>query len=334
MTDFGTLSMKPTGWFQIGWSAEFQPGDVRPLRYFGEDLVAYRGRSGSLVVLDGHCPHLGAHLGYGGQVQGEDIQCPFHGWQWGPDGRNTCIPYQDRTSKARRARAWPTVEHNGVVYLWHDLEGREPTCEVPELFGLFPDAGAAAHYPDPYPEGTMHAEGLRLHPQFVAENGVDYAHFKYVHRAQEAPEILSREVDEWTFRTTMSLRFTIRGEGQETTTILGGLRAHLVGLGLSYAYAWGSGGVCSLTAATPVDDEVSDLRFTAWVDTSDDPDEALLERRRRSAIAQVKADLNIWEHQRYTEPPVLATAEAAGFKEIRAWARGFYPSPQTIRSEQ
>jgi hypothetical protein len=31
---------KPTGWFMIGWSAEFHAAAVRPLRYFGEDLVA------------------------------------------------------------------------------------------------------------------------------------------------------------------------------------------------------------------------------------------------------------------------------------------------------
>lgn len=31
---------KPTGWFMIGWSAEFPLGEVRALQYFGEDLVA------------------------------------------------------------------------------------------------------------------------------------------------------------------------------------------------------------------------------------------------------------------------------------------------------
>ena len=35
----------PTGWFQIAWSHEITPGGVRPLRYFGEDLVLYRGRT-------------------------------------------------------------------------------------------------------------------------------------------------------------------------------------------------------------------------------------------------------------------------------------------------
>ena len=45
--------------------------EVRPLRYFGEDLVAYRDESGGLHVLSGHCRHLGAHIGHGGKVVGD-----------------------------------------------------------------------------------------------------------------------------------------------------------------------------------------------------------------------------------------------------------------------
>ncbi|QUR67801.1 aromatic ring-hydroxylating dioxygenase subunit alpha [Mycobacterium spongiae] len=333
MSDAITLSMKPTGWFQIGWSAEYQPGDIRPLKYFGQELVGYRSESGTFTLLDGHCPHLGAHLGYGGQVRGEDIQCPFHGWQWGPDGRNVCIPYQNRVTK-RRVKVWPVAERNGVIYAWHDTEGRPPLCEVPDLFQLFESAGDPAMYQDPYPEGTLHRRDLTLHPQFVVENGVDVAHFTFVHRADNAPTIRRRSFDDWTFQTTMSMEFAVQDpDTQQARRVEGGLQAHLVGLGLSYAHAWGTGSVCSLTAPTPIDDNVAELRFTAWVDTADDPQRVLLSRRQRSAIAQVQADLNIWEHQRYTDPPVLATAEASGFKDIRQWARGFYP-PSDDRSAE
>ena len=62
------FTWKVTGWFVIGWSAEFPVGEVRPLRYFGEDLVAYRDESGELHVLSGHFRHLGAHIGHGGDT--------------------------------------------------------------------------------------------------------------------------------------------------------------------------------------------------------------------------------------------------------------------------
>ncbi|MGN0124741.1 MAG: Rieske 2Fe-2S domain-containing protein, partial [Rhodococcus sp. (in: high G+C Gram-positive bacteria)] len=140
------LSMKPTGWFQIGWSTDIQVGDVKPLRYFGHDLVAYRTESGRLVVLNAYCEHLGAHMGHGGTVAGDDIRCPFHGWQWSPEGRNTCIPYQKATNRVRRIGTWSTAERDGIMYLWHDAEGRDPQYDVPSIFDLFPSCGTADDY--------------------------------------------------------------------------------------------------------------------------------------------------------------------------------------------
>jgi 3-ketosteroid 9alpha-monooxygenase subunit A len=89
------FTWKVTGWFMIGWSAEFPTGEVRPLRYFGEDLVAYRDESGELHVMTAHCRHLGAHIGHGGKVIGDCVECPFHGWRWGPDGNLDIWRYQE-----------------------------------------------------------------------------------------------------------------------------------------------------------------------------------------------------------------------------------------------
>src|SRR5205814_2249159 len=90
------LSMKPTGWFQVAWSDEIAVGDVHKMVYFGKEMVAWRAQSGLLTVMDAYCEHLGAHLGFGGHVEGEVIECAFHGWQWNHEGRNVCIPYENR----------------------------------------------------------------------------------------------------------------------------------------------------------------------------------------------------------------------------------------------
>ena len=58
------FTWKVTGWFMIGRSAEFSMADVRPLRYFSEDLVVYRDESGELHLLSAHCRHLGTHIGH------------------------------------------------------------------------------------------------------------------------------------------------------------------------------------------------------------------------------------------------------------------------------
>ena len=64
------FSSTPDGWYAVATSAEIAPGRVRPLRYFGEDLVLYRTASGEARVTEAHCPHLGAHFGHGGTVEG------------------------------------------------------------------------------------------------------------------------------------------------------------------------------------------------------------------------------------------------------------------------
>lgn len=318
------LSMRPTGWFQIGWSEQLAVGEVKPMHFFGRELVAYRTESGRLVVLDAYCEHLGAHLGHGGSVHGDDIQCPFHGWRWSPKGRNTCIPYQEATNRARRIPTWSAAERDGVMYLWHDDNRRAPEHDVPSIFDLFPATGGSERFHAAYPDGTFSRDGLRIHPQYVVENGVDFAHFKYVHRADEIPEITRSEFRGHVFESELLMRFTRSGAGGEPEEVEGRVSTHLLGVGLGFSHARGVGDICSLTGVTPVDDETSALWFTAWASREDD-DETALAGRLRSAIAQLKADLSIWEHQRYTEPPGLATAEAAGFRDIRRWARQFYP---------
>ena len=101
------LSMKPTGWFQVAWSDEIPIGDVHKMHYFGREMVAWRAQSGRLTVMDAYCEHLGAHLGFGGHVEGEVIECAFHGWQWNHEGRNVCIPYEKRPNRGRRMRTYP-----------------------------------------------------------------------------------------------------------------------------------------------------------------------------------------------------------------------------------
>ena len=73
------FSSNPVGWYAVALGEQLTVGGVLPLSYFGQDLVAFRGDDGVARVLDAYCPHLGAHLGHGGVVEGASIRCPFHG---------------------------------------------------------------------------------------------------------------------------------------------------------------------------------------------------------------------------------------------------------------
>src|SRR4051794_22201990 len=63
----------PTGWFIVGFASELAPGAVKRVHYFGEEMVLFRTESGEVHVLDAYCQHLGANMGVGGTVEGENI---------------------------------------------------------------------------------------------------------------------------------------------------------------------------------------------------------------------------------------------------------------------
>jgi 3-ketosteroid 9alpha-monooxygenase subunit A len=319
------LSMKPTGWFQVAWSDEIAVGDVHTMKYFGEELVAWRAESGQLTVMNGYCEHLGAHLGYGGKVLGEVLQCPFHGWQWSQEGRNVCIPYQDRPNRGRRIRTYPVVERNESVYIWHDIERREPYFDAPDVFAAFDDGSNADGY---YPQQRLYRGSLELHPQYVLENGVDFAHFKYVHSTPIVPKFTRHDFDEPVSFVDFTITFE-GDDGQRIDDVNSGVEAINGGLGIAVTKSWGMVDNRTISAITPVDESTSDVRFMVYIGRTPHKDPARAATKAgefgREVIRQFEQDVEIWRHQRYSDPPALATAEHQGFTAIRKWAKQFYP---------
>src|SRR5689334_12913859 len=88
-----SLSPFPNGWFCVALSKDIPKKAVKPLRYFGRDLVAFRTEDDKVAVLDAYCPHLGAHLGHGGRVEKDCVVCPFHGWKFDTNGQCASVPY-------------------------------------------------------------------------------------------------------------------------------------------------------------------------------------------------------------------------------------------------
>lgn len=41
--------MTPTGWFQVAWSDEIAVGAVHRMKYFGQEMIAWRADSGQLT---------------------------------------------------------------------------------------------------------------------------------------------------------------------------------------------------------------------------------------------------------------------------------------------
>ncbi|MEU8551381.1 Rieske 2Fe-2S domain-containing protein [Streptomyces roseoverticillatus] len=125
----------PEGWFCIGFSREWKAGSVGTRPFAGGDAVVYRTRRGVLRVIRPYCPHLGAHLGAGGTVDGEYLVCPFHRFAFAPDGTCARTPYG--TPPRASLTLLPSREAYGIVWAWHSPDGAPPSGELPSLPGPF-----------------------------------------------------------------------------------------------------------------------------------------------------------------------------------------------------
>jgi 3-ketosteroid 9alpha-monooxygenase subunit A len=315
--------VQPSGWFQVAWSTDLPVRGVIPCRYFDADLVLFRDEEGRARLLDAHCAHLGAHLGYGGTVDGTDIVCPFHGWHWSGDGRNTCIPYSTRPNRGQRLRSWLLREQDGVILAWHDPHGREPSWEPLSLAEIVDDFSLDDCYSLQQTSRLWH--DVRVRPQMVVENIVDAAHFQYVHSMPSIPTILG-------FRTEGPHFVVEHNFGDDRGSAV---RIHTSGLGLLVGVFGNEGGVThvELQSTTPIEHDRSDLRDSVWLRRNPaSPTEpsagqrAALDRQ----LAQLGNDVVIWENLSYRQKAPLTPEENKPYGALREWAGQFYPETADV----
>jgi 3-ketosteroid 9alpha-monooxygenase subunit A len=302
----------PRGWFVVAFANELATGGVKPLRYFGQDLVAFRGQDGAVRVLDAFCPHLGAHLGYGGTVVGDAIQCPFHAWRFGAEGRCVEVPYAKKIPPGARIRSWPVREVNGVILVWHDRDGGPPDFEVPVI---------AEYGTDEWLPWYTHLYNVKTHPREIVDNLADSAHFPRVHQTKIEDfkfETEGQTATQWVQGTSYQDEKVI-DRFKSTTTYHGPgyLIMRMIGFLENYM----------LLAHTPVDENNLDLRIGIMLRLVPGGDREKTERYLKLYLENVKLgfedDLKIWEHKVYRDPPLLCDGDGP-IMRMRRWYRQFY----------
>jgi nitrite reductase/ring-hydroxylating ferredoxin subunit len=299
----------PNGWFRALYAQELAPGEVKALRAFGRDLVAFRDEAGAAAVLDAHCPHLGAHLGVGGRVEGGGLRCPFHGWLWAGDGRCLEVPYAKKIPPGAKARAWPSLERNQIVWVWHDAERRPPRFDVPAL----PEVGAPGWTPLEIRRWTVQSRWLDMN-----ENAVDQAHFRFVHGTHTIPATTA-EIDGHVLRCRSRMKQgTPRGE------VEGSLDTDDYGPGLQTVRLAGIVPTLMLNTAVPVDENTTDVSFAYTVSRAEGEaapgvGAAII----RDLEKQMSQDIPIWEHKAYWERPALCDGDGP-IATYRRWMRQFF----------
>lgn len=189
----------PKGWWMIAFSGDVGRSRVRALRVLESDVVLWRDTDGDLSCQSAHCPHLGAHLGYGGEVQGKSIRCPFHGWRFGSDGQVVDQP----GPLARHQRNgcldnFRVVERYGAIFLWNGAD--EPDHDMPDVLEKLEVSEDDVVF-------AQHRWFLPFPAKWFVENVCDGMHFAIAHDAAEWGETVVTEETP----TSMVMRDVLHG---------------------------------------------------------------------------------------------------------------------------
>lgn len=143
----------------------------RPLaRTVADTPLALFRTAGGVAALVDRCPHRNYPLSEG-QVDGDALRCPYHGWRFGPDGACREVPgCALATGDDRRLAATPVevMERNGAVLVRLDGQG----ADLPDL-GPW---GAPDHDHFWWSQGVWRGRTLD-----ALENVLDPFHTNFIH---------------------------------------------------------------------------------------------------------------------------------------------------------
>ena len=304
----------PYGWYVVELSQELKAGDIRNVDAFGKQWVMFRGEDGSVGVTDPYCPHLGAHLGKGGEVIGNHIRCPFHHWEYDSQGWCKKIPYAKVMPGIARKKpilkTLPTQERYGLIWAWYHPEDAVPSFDLPDV----PEFQNNGHIPVRH--GCWEI-GTCL--QEMGENSVDTPHLKFLHGAPIIPSV-DANAKNHVFHFNIMNGYIV-GESH-------GPGAQVV--------RHSKDGVSMLMFSTPLpvsaDHTKTRMHFTFKDYPEDSKERAIAEHLYQHSIGEAdgeeskgfeSVDLIVWDNKKYRPKPLLCDGDGP-ITTWREWFKQFY----------
>ena len=202
----------PHGWYYVAPVEKMR----RPveLRLGDREYVAFAtGRQ--VHVLDGRCSHFGAHLARG-NVVGDCLECPLHGWRFRGDGTCEQTPSGEDPPAAAAVRSYPIAMLGGHLFFHTDSGHRAPAP-------FFADVA-----PDDLISAPPFSFDVAMPWWMVSTNGFDTQHFLTAHdRRLAAPPVVQRDDAVFEARAAFDV---VGGEWRDRVTrLVSGPRTEMTG---------------------------------------------------------------------------------------------------------
>jgi 5,5'-dehydrodivanillate O-demethylase oxygenase subunit len=156
-------------WHPVGFS-ETITNKPKRVKVLGEELVLYRGESGTPVLMQLRCAHRSLALDHG-RVEGDNLRCPYHGWLYDKAGHCLEQPAEPEGSAFKekiRLRNYRSQEVSGLVFAYM---GPDPVPVLPLYDALR------------WEDGVKDIQVQRIEVNWFnhVENIVDVSHLAWLH---------------------------------------------------------------------------------------------------------------------------------------------------------
>jgi len=247
-------------WYVAAVGGSLKRGSMRREMLCGQPVLLGRGADGRVFALRDICPHRAAPLS-AGRFSNGDVECPYHGWRFTPEGQCSHIPSVLQDQKldigAIRVRNYPCREQDGLIWVYVAADPREAPAFGPPVIPIAAANGEAR-------PRFVEAQFFPCEADHAVVGLMDPAHGPFVHRA-------------WWWRSEGSIHaksklhtpsfrgFTMAGHKPSSNSfaykVLGGdltteIRFELPGLRFEHIRV-GRREVLGFTAVTPKEDETT-----------------------------------------------------------------------------
>jgi hypothetical protein len=227
------------------------------------------------------------------------------------------VPYAKKMPKHAGLKSWQVKELNGMVMVWHDLAGRPPQWELPEI-GEYYDTGWTDYRTRTWVINTCNQE--------MAENQVDSAHFQFLHGTTEMPvTTCERQGHRLISQSTT-------GMSTPSGPVDGKIEVNSWGFGFTTTRFTGIVDTMLVSSATPITPEQTEIRFAFTVKDIGKGITGGVGKAFMAEVArQMEQDIPVWENKIYISPPVLCDGDGP-IGMFRKWAKQFYPAPELLET--
>lgn len=122
-------------WYVAAAAQDIKRGQTTHRTILGKPVLLGRDNTGRVFALRDTCPHRGTLLSRG-EFDGREVECPYHGWRFAPDGQCTAIPSQREGQKPQApdicVNTYAVKESNGVVWIFMG-NAIQDSLEVPAV---------------------------------------------------------------------------------------------------------------------------------------------------------------------------------------------------------